>query len=369
VASGQRRVAWVLPGGVDESGVKRVIPALLWQIERLAARHELHVFALAQHARGREYELLGAHVHSLPATQRLARWSALIRGLRAQGPFDVIHAFWAGPSGLLAGLAGRLLRVPVLLSLGGGELARRPEVEYGGQLRRRERVAVAAALRLAARRTVASHFMRTLVLRAGHDADIVPLGVPPALFTPPATPPAHPPWRLLHVASINAVKDQRTLLEAMARIVRVQPHARLDIVGADTLNGAMHNYARSLGLGDFVRFIGWQASADLAAWYRQSHLLVMSSRHEAGPVVALEAAACGVAVVGTRVGHIADWAPDRALAVEVGDAEALAAAVLNLIADQDRRACLATAARAFALAHDADWTAQRFGGLYEELAA
>ena len=363
------RVAWVLPGGVDESGVRRVIPALLWQMERLASRHELHVFALAQHREAREYPLLGAQVHSLAAMHRLGRWPALVRGLRKHGPFNLIHAFWASPSGLLAGLVGRWLRVPVLLSLGGGELANRPEVGYGGQLRRRDRLAVAAALSLAARRTVASHFMRALVLRAGHDADIVPLGVPAALFTPPATPPDHPPWRLLHVASINAVKDQRTLLDAMARVVRIHPQVRLDIVGADTMNGVVHDYARSLGLGDFVRFTGWQASTDLAAWYRRSHLLVMSSRHEAGPVVALEAAACGVAVVGTRVGHIADWAPDRALAVEPGDAAALASAVLDLIADEGRRARLAASARVFALAHDADWTAQTFDGLYQALAS
>ena len=52
---------------------------------------------------------------------------------------------------------------------------------------------------------------------------------------------------------------------------------------------------------------------------REAHVSVISSRHEAGPVVALEAAAVGVPTVGTAVGHIAEWAPDAALAVPVGD--------------------------------------------------
>jgi hypothetical protein len=39
---------------VDESGTERVIPAFLWFIERLARRHDVHVFALAQEPHPRE---------------------------------------------------------------------------------------------------------------------------------------------------------------------------------------------------------------------------------------------------------------------------------------------------------------------------
>ena len=42
------KVALIVPGGVDRSGEVRVIPALLALIRRLAADHELHVFATHQ---------------------------------------------------------------------------------------------------------------------------------------------------------------------------------------------------------------------------------------------------------------------------------------------------------------------------------
>ena len=75
----------------------------------------------------------------------------------------------------------------------------------------------------------------------------------------------------------------------------------------------------------------------------------------------------GVAVVGTAVGYVHDWSPDRAVSVPVGDAEALARAMLDLMRDSGRRRALGMAAQAWAVAHDADWTAARFTELYREV--
>ena len=54
------KVAIIVPGGVDRSGTHRVIPVLLWLIERLAREHDLHVFALYQEPVASRYDLLGA---------------------------------------------------------------------------------------------------------------------------------------------------------------------------------------------------------------------------------------------------------------------------------------------------------------------
>jgi glycosyltransferase involved in cell wall biosynthesis len=96
-------------------------------------------------------------------------------------------------------------------------------------------------------------------------------------------------------------------------------------------------------------------------------LLVMSSRHEAGPLVLLEAAVLGVPTVGTAVGHIADWSPQATLAVPVGDAEALARAIGHVLANDELRLQLATEAQRRAIAEDADYTAGMFEGLYQRL--
>jgi len=49
------KVALIVPGGVDRGGKVRVIPCLLWMVERLARRHEIHVFALRQEPQPAHY--------------------------------------------------------------------------------------------------------------------------------------------------------------------------------------------------------------------------------------------------------------------------------------------------------------------------
>jgi glycosyltransferase involved in cell wall biosynthesis len=100
---------------------------------------------------------------------------------------------------------------------------------------------------------------------------------------------------------------------------------------------------------------------------QQAHVSVISSRHEAGPLALLEAAAVGVPTVGTAVGHIMEWAPEAAVAVPIGNAEALAAALRQVLADEALRLRLARAAQLWALREDADYTAACFDTVYSEL--
>jgi glycosyltransferase involved in cell wall biosynthesis len=370
------RIALVVPGGVDESGERRVIPVLLALIERLARRHHVHVFALRQDEEPREYRLLGARVSNLGRPKCLSalpgrapwwRYRALARMMRSER-FDVVHAFWASEPGAIATAAADQRRIPTLVSLAGGELVGLREIGYGGGLSLRQRWLTGFALRRATIVTCASGPMEALSVAAGRTPLRVPLGM---ALPPEAEQVVHAvgPPRLLFVGSLNRVKDPFTLLAALRRVVTAEPEARLDVIGVDTLGSAVHRRAAALGLDAHVRFHGFVPSAELARFYRAAHVLVVSSRHEAGPVVALEAAGWGVPTVGTHVGHLADAAGDWAETVAVGDAAALAEAVLALGRDRDRRASMGASARAWARANDADATAARFETIYRRLVA
>jgi glycosyltransferase involved in cell wall biosynthesis len=361
------RVALVVTGGVDRSARERVIPSLLWFIERQARRCDLAVYALRYHDRPCSYPLLGAMVRDLGRPRGLARqYSALVRALKRDGPFDVIHGYWALPSGLVSVAAGRRLGIPSIVTLDSGELVALPDIGYGLQRVWRQRLAVAATLRHATRLTVCSHDMARLAREHGVAPDVIPIGVDVNLFTPSDVPDG-PPWRLLHVASLNPVKDQRMLLEALRQLVERLPQVHLHIAGEDTIGGEIQAVAQRLGVVQHVTFHGFQSTEALIGLYRGAHLFVLSSRHEAASVAVLEAAACGVATVGTHVGYLADWSPDRALTVAPGDASALADGIAGLLADPPRRRRLAAAARAWTLGHDADFTAAQFDRLYREL--
>jgi glycosyltransferase involved in cell wall biosynthesis len=364
------KLALIVPGGVDRSGQYRVIPVLLALIERLSAHHEVQVFALQQEPAPASWDLLGARIHNI------GRGATRVRALRAilrehhAAPFALVQSFFSGACGLIAVAAAQVLGIPSVVHVAGGEPVRLPDIAFGGRLtwrgRLQERVVLAAASAL----TAASAPQVELLAGLGAAARRVPLGIDcvqawPARAPVPRT--VDEPARLLHVASLNRVKDQPTLLRALAQLSQRGYAFQMDIVGEDTLDGAMQRLAHELGLADRLRFQGFMTQSELLPLMRAAHVLVMSSRHEAGPVALLEAAAVGVPTVGTAVGHIAEWAPAAALAVPVGDWQSLAAALHRVLTNEEFRLELARAAWTQAVWQDADYTAGCFEELYDEL--
>jgi glycosyltransferase involved in cell wall biosynthesis len=371
------RIVFIVPGGFDRSGRERVIPALLWLVERLARRHEVHVCVTSGAGAPATYRLAGATIHDLgtipaglPGSRMARLWRRLLRALAPvarSGRIDAFHGFWAGTSGVLAGLAGKRFGAMVVVSIGGGELVWLPEIGYGGLGSWRGRAQARLALSLADIVTGGSRY--ALGPLAGRAAvRWVPLGVDSAAFDWPVERPPGPAWRLVHVASINRVKDQETLLRALRAIVDREPAAQLDWAGEDTLGGALRRRCAELGLSQHIQFHGFLPSDAVAALYRAAHVHVLSSRHESQAVVVGEAAAAGVPTVGTAVGIIPELAPAAAVAVPVGDAEALAAGALALLHDPPRRELMGRAAQDWARRYDADWTAAQFERIYAGLA-
>lgn len=370
----------VVPGGVDRTGTQRVIPALLALIERLAREHDVRVYALRQEERAASYDLLGASIQNIGVRPRgLRAFGAILRGHRRK-PFDVLHGFWAMP-GAIAGLAGRALNVPVVTHLIGGDLVGLDDIDYGLLRTRRGRAWLRLAVATASAVAVESGAMQQLARSRRIGARRLPLGVDLGRWPPAAPRPRSGRARLLQVANLNRVKDQVTLLRAARELVqrnadrasRIEDREsgsvdfRLDMVGHDTLNGAIQAEARALGLHEQVRFHGFVPHDECRAFYLEADLLVVSSRHEAAPVAALEAAVCGVPAVGTHVGFLADWAPTAAISVVPRDPVALADAISALILDDAQRLSLARAAQQHALREDADWTAAEVVRLYEQL--
>ncbi|WP_017169163.1 glycosyltransferase, partial [Xanthomonas phaseoli] len=185
----------------------------------------------------------------------------------------------------------------------------------------------------------------------------------------PAAPRARtgPTARLLHVASLNPVKDQATLLQAMAALKRAGVAFTLDMVGVDTLDGAMQRLVQQLGLQQQVRFLGFKTQRALRPIMLSADLLVLSSLHEAGPLVLLEAAVAGIPTVGTAVGHLVEWAPACALAVPLGDWAGMAEAIRQVLGDDELRLRLAWAAQCRAVREDAALTTRLFEQVYRQL--
>jgi glycosyltransferase involved in cell wall biosynthesis len=363
------KIALVVPGGVDRSGEYRVIPALLALIKRLALEDEIHVFALAQETVPGSWDLLGARVHNMGAGSAVPRAVAAICRESRTTPFQVVQSIWSGASGLVAVAAAKALRIHSVVHVAGGELVALAQIRYGGRLRWYGRAREALVLRGATAVTAASQPMIAALAALGISARRIPLGVD--LDSWPLRQPARRPSgslaRLIHVASLNPVKDQATLLRALALLSASGPAFHLDSVGEDTRSGEIQAMAAKLGLVDRITFHGFLPQRQLRPLMERAHVNVLSSLHEAGPLAMLEAAVVGVPTAGTAVGHIAEWAPHAALSVPVGDANALASAIRRLLENEDLRLEIAREAQRRAGMENADQTAFQFRTLYADL--
>jgi glycosyltransferase involved in cell wall biosynthesis len=217
--------------------------------------------------------------------------------------------------------------------------------------------------------TAASGPMIAALGALGVSARQIPLGVDLEWWPPRAPRRRVPgaPARLIHVASLNRVKDQPTLLRALRALRQAGVEFSLEVIGEDTLHGQVQALARELGLASQVRFHGFLTQRELRPLVEAADLQLVSSRHEAGPLVLLEAAVAGVPTVGTTVGQLAEWAPVAALASPVADAAALAHNAIAVLADEELRMRLAQAAYERAQRECADHTARGFEAIYAEL--
>jgi glycosyltransferase involved in cell wall biosynthesis len=376
------KVALLVPGFSADAG-DWCIPALRHLVARLSRYAEVHVFALRYPHNRSQYELFGASVTALGGGNGGGGRSALLwkRTAKAmlsehrRSPFDVVHAFWASEPGFVAALFGRALGVPTVISIAGGELAGLRDIGYGGLLRRLERVKIRIALGLATAITGGSALAvasanRFMGRRSTVVAQRVPLGVDLAMFSSTVRPQGEHVARIVHVASLSRVKDQVTLLSAAAALQDRGYLFRLEMVGAGPLEEELRALAGCLGIADSMRWRGSIAHDQMPNQYRAADVFALTSRHEAQGMAALEAAACGLPIVGTQVGVIPELAPVAARIANIGDAEGLADGMEEFLAHEPSRVAAGHAAHEMAAAeYGLDRSAGRFLELYEDVIA
>lgn len=351
------KVGIIVPGfSADEADW--CIPVLVDVVRELSRRVDLHIFALRYPYRWRRYRVYGAEVHALGGAQvRGLRRAALLATAGAalvaehrRGRFDVLHGLWADEPGAVAVAVGRLLKVPAVVSVMGGEVVALPDIRYGGRLSWSGRALSSFALRGAHAITagcdtgmeLAAH---SLLPRWRREIERLVWGIDPRVFDLGEAPARlEGAFRILHVGSLVPIKDQLTLLRAVARLRASEPGVHLHVVGDGPLRSELCRQAGALELTGSVTFHGHMPRHELGSFYRGADVFALSSRFESQSVVVLEAALCGLPLVGTDVGLLADFAPDSAVAVEVGDDAALAGA-FGSVRDARARRSLALAAQ------------------------
>lgn len=229
-----------------------------------------------------------------------------------------------------------------------------------------------------------------------YDADprkvtIIPLGVDLALFRPISRrdamraigielPPQ--PHLILFVGRLDPFKGLDVLFEALCRLRELEPELGrqvcLAVIGGDADEDhtrmaeqleCMDRLKSESGITDLVVFLGSRAQNTLPFYYSAADVCVVPSHYESFGLVALEAMACGVPVIASRVGGLQYTVQDgvNGFLVPPGDADALAAKLKQVLGDSEVRQRLAANARQRAEQFTWDSVAYRIIQVYEGL--
>ena len=293
---------------------------------------------------------------------------------------DVVHAhFWM--SGIASVLAGDRVGVPVALTYHA----------LGAEKRRHQgnddtsppgRIAVEAWLAANVDHVVSTTCAerRTVADMGAADADItvVPCGVDLQRFGTHGA--AHPPRgdAPVRIGCISRLVARKGIADVIRALVDL-PDAELLVAGGppqamlhdDPEATALRRIAEDCGVGDRVSFLGAVERDGVPALIRSCDVVCCCPWYEPFGLVAVEAMACGVPVVATKVGGLAETVVHGRTGAHVParSPSAIAAAVRSITSDDRRCAAIADAARARAAAYGWERIGLRTLGVYRTLVA
>lgn len=176
------------------------------------------------------------------------------------------------------------------------------------------------------------------------------------------------PARIMATASADTpTKGLQVLLRAAAALVSDWPDLSLLLIGKPKPGGDTERLVAELGLVERVQWVSQVDHETMVRHYAQSSVAVVPSLYEGFGLPAVEAMACGIPLVSSDGGALAEVVGDGGVIVPAGDHRALAQALGELLADESARREWGARARARVEQHFC-WTvcAQRLLDYYRE---
>ncbi len=271
--------------------------------------------------------------------------------LHRESAFDLIHAHFTYPDGVVAAWLGRRYGVPVIITehvpwrptdklTGHDDLWRRPKWIDEQRLVRWQ--ALWAARECVSMIAVSNSVKDTIVYFTGQPEKvrIIPIGVDGSIFITSRDNVNKD--QILYVGFINFNKGIDVLLKAFHYIHKKKPNVKLVIVGGGFYSNTMkqekqlRSMAEKLELTNHIEFTGIKPPSEVAKYMRESALLVLPSRAESFGAVLVESIACGTPIVATKCGGPEDIITDKVgVLVQNENDEELAKAIEKVLNQQN----------------------------------
>ena len=144
---------------------------------------------------------------------------------------------------------------------------------------------------------------------------------------------------ILFVGILDLFKGPEVLLKAMPKVIKNIPNAKLVFVGSGLMREGLEIQSRKLGVERHVKFTGF-VEEGLNLYYKAADVFCLpSTMMESFGIVNLEAMACSVPIVASKIGGVPDVVKDgeNGLLVQPKDSEALADAIIYLLENENVR--------------------------------
>jgi len=175
---------------------------------------------------------------------------------------------------------------------------------------------------------------------------------------------------LVHVSNFRPVKRPVDCVEILARVLQRGIKTRLVMVGDGSERTNVEHRARCLGIFEQCSFVGKQPR--IVDYLSVSDVLLLPSEQESFGLAALEAMACEVPVIASRVGGIPEVVTDgeTGFLSDVGDVEKMAADAANLLANEKLRTEMGKRARESAISrYRTDVVIPQYISFYDQVLA
>lgn len=286
--------------------------------------------------KSRSLKILGKNLAVYPKGLWLA---ALIRKLHP----DHIHTHWAATTASMAMVACTIADVPWSIT------AHRWDITENNLLR--QKACRARFIRAISRR--GANELEDLVTIAGWKAPVIHVGVRLPDLIGPDRRRNDATLRIITAANLVPVKGHRYLIEALRLLTERREVLHLDLAGDGVLRTELEQIVKEYRLESAVTFLGCLPHEQLLANLSAGKWDVMvlpsvvdrSGEKEGIPVSLMEAMSCGIPVISTNTGGIAELVKDCGILVPPMNPEALAMAIEQLAADPKLREELGKAGR------------------------
>jgi glycosyltransferase involved in cell wall biosynthesis len=290
----------------------------------------------------------GIHIRRIPALRKnfdrsgpLEQISFIISGclsiitfVRGWKP-EIVVAFFGIPSGVIAWFARMLFGLPYVVSLRGGDVPGFRPYDFAFYHRMVSPLlrwvwykGGAVVANSSGLQALANEFEPDMPVR------VIPNGIDLREYQPAER--SWSPPHLLFVGRLVYQKGLDLLISALSELQDIP--WKLSIVGDGPQSKPLRTLSGGLGLSERIDFLGWQARDALPGLYQQANLFVFPSRHEGMPNAVLEAMACGLPVIASRIAGNEELVEnDRTgVLVKTEDTPSLREALRALLSDKER---------------------------------